>query len=130
MGASLPGTRNPNARFTAAQVREIRALWRRGRLSAEEIAARYRCHKSAIYRMVRGESYTAPRYSPKPTRERFTKKGERHPQSKLSVIQVVEIKRMLKRGDMTKTAIGARFGVSRSHIGAIASGKYWRHIKP
>lgn len=128
MGASLPGEKNPNARFSMNQVREIRAAWARGETTCAVIAEAHGVEEKTIYLMVRGKTYKDPAYQQPANCARFTKKGERHPMHRLSLKDVVEIKRLIAAGHQTLTAIGARFGVSRSHVGGIKRGKFWRHV--
>lgn len=128
MGGSLPGEKNPHARFSREQVREIRAVWARGETTCADIARTHGVQEKTIYLMVRGATYRDPAYQQPANRDRFTKKGERHPLHRLSVADVVEIKRLIAGGQHTLTAIGERFGVSRSHVGGIKRGKFWRHV--
>jgi len=128
MGARLPGEKNPNARFSMEQVREIRAVWARGETTCADIAKAHGVQEKTIYLMVRGETYRDPAYAQPANRDRFTKKGERHPLHRLSEVEVVEIKRLIAAGHHTLTAIGERFGVSRSHVGGIKHGKFWKHV--
>jgi hypothetical protein len=54
-------------------------------------------------------------------------KGEGHSQAKLTEQQVIEIRRLRTLG-YSQRVIGVMFGVSRSAISDIASGKNWRHL--
>lgn len=49
--------------------------------------------------------------------------GDEHPQAKLTAAKAAEIRSL--RGRMTRPAIAARFGVSKSQIDRILSGKHW-----
>jgi hypothetical protein len=55
-------------------------------------------------------------------------RGERTSTSKLKTEQVVEIKRLLREGLMTKLAISREFLVSEVTIYKIQSGKSWKHV--
>jgi hypothetical protein len=70
------------------------------------------------------ETFEAPRVlpdlPPKPTPS-----GERNGRARLSEAQVAEIRRMLAAGE-TCTTIAHRFGVSRSSISLIKSGRRWK----
>lgn len=55
--------------------------------------------------------------------------GQRHGMSKLTDVQVVEIKARLVRERITQTALGAEYGISRTQISAIARGKEWKHLQ-
>lgn len=54
-------------------------------------------------------------------------KGESNGMRKLSETEVLSIRRLRSVG-WTMTNIAARFGVSRTAISVILSGKYWKHI--
>jgi hypothetical protein len=51
--------------------------------------------------------------------------GSRHPQSKLSERDVEIIKILVLRLGLTRTEVAVRYGVTRSAIGHIASGRTW-----
>lgn len=54
----------------------------------------------------------------------WVKRGEEHPQAKLTASAVAEI-RQLATGGYTQTALAKSYGVSRATIGAILRGKIW-----
>lgn len=56
-------------------------------------------------------------------------KGEDHPRSKLSVSDISEIRSEYRNGNIGYRALGKRFGMSFSTIGAIVKGKLWKHIE-
>ena len=49
-------------------------------------------------------------------------------QAKLTEDQVIQIKRLLEDGVLTKARIARDFGVDRSLIHSIGIGKKWRHV--
>jgi hypothetical protein len=53
--------------------------------------------------------------------------GEKHPMSKLSRVDVIEIRRLYLEG-MTQAALGKQFGVSESAIQRITKRKNWKHL--
>lgn len=55
-------------------------------------------------------------------------RGERHGSAKLSEAEVIEIKRLITGGEMSRAEIGNRFGVDRSAVRKIARGRSWRHV--
>jgi len=55
-------------------------------------------------------------------------KGSEHVNSKLNEDQVLEIRKLYKTGDYTKTALGKIFCVSDVNIGDIINRKRWKHI--
>jgi len=54
-------------------------------------------------------------------------KGERAGKSKLTKIQVLEIRDRYANGE-SSTALGDEFGVAANSVRAITSGKSWRHV--
>ena len=54
-----------------------------------------------------------------------TRGGEAEGNTKLTVRQVEEIRRLCRDSNLTHKEIGQRFGVSRSNVGAILHGKSW-----
>lgn len=59
-------------------------------------------------------------------RNRRPNSGELHPNAKLTVDDVVEIRRLSRRG-VTQRRLGTRFGVSGANVGYIVRGQAWRH---
>ena len=55
-------------------------------------------------------------------------KGIKNGRAKLSENQVLEIRKLYKAGEYTKTALGKMFGVSDVHIGSIIRRELWNHI--
>lgn len=53
--------------------------------------------------------------------------GEEHHCCKLSAVQVIEIRRLAATG-LGKRKLGRRFGVNAGTIGAILSGRTWKHL--
>jgi hypothetical protein len=54
--------------------------------------------------------------------------GEGHPSAKITEDQVREIRRLIKEGTLTQSAIAERFGVDRTTICNIKKGKTWAHV--
>lgn len=72
-------------------------------------------------RLARGE-----RHGSRTHPERLVR-GERHHQAKLTETDVREIRGQAATG-MTQTAIAAHFGVHRSTVSDILTGKWWRNV--
>jgi hypothetical protein len=56
-------------------------------------------------------------------------KGIAHGCAKLTEDQVWEIRRLIQEGNLSLKTIGAMFGVTRSNVGYIKSGKLWKSLK-
>ena len=54
-------------------------------------------------------------------------RGERHPQAKITAVNVLEMRRMRSDGFQFK-AIAERFGVTTQNAFMVATGKTWRHV--
>lgn len=57
------------------------------------------------------------------------KKGEDKKNSKLTVEEIVEIRRLYKNDGLTQEEISKIYPVSRRHIGKIVKGEVWKHVK-
>lgn len=55
--------------------------------------------------------------------------GENNGFAKLTEIKVFQIKLMLAEGKLTQSEIASMFGVSRSAIKDIKTGRTWRHLQ-
>lgn len=128
MGCSLPGVKNPNARFSSEEVTRIRRLWRAGRSTAVDLGRRFGVREQTILGIVHGKTYRHFLARKVDTKNRLTKKGERHNQHKLTNRQVRSIKKLLAADALSLTEIGRRYGVSRHQIARIRDGRNWRHI--
>jgi hypothetical protein len=60
-------------------------------------------------------------------RNRRSNSGERHPNAKLSVDEVEEIRRLARRG-VPYRRLGSLFGISGTNVGYIVRREAWRHL--
>jgi hypothetical protein len=56
-----------------------------------------------------------------------TRKGERHPNAKLTEQDVLEIRQLSAEG-VSRKSLQERFGVSKSAIGNIMTGRTWGNV--
>jgi DNA-binding transcriptional regulator YiaG len=56
------------------------------------------------------------------------KRGEQHPNAKLTEPQVSEIRRLWRAGGVTQPELARRFSVSDGTIYCIVTGRNWRHV--
>lgn len=75
-------------------------------------------------RALRGVKHSPERNARKAERQR----GSKNSSAKLNEQQVVEIKQLLQRAEITQGNIAKMFGVSLSTIKCIRNGKLWSHI--
>lgn len=95
----LKMAQSASVRFSSPEARESLALRRKGRRDSQETRAR----KSAARR------------------------GEKHPQSKLTAESVVTIRSRLAAGEVARV-VAADFGVSRETVSAIKNRRLWSHV--
>lgn len=55
--------------------------------------------------------------------------GSNHKNSKINEKDVIKIREIYSRGDITQQRISEKFGLSRSSIGNILKNKTWKHVK-
>jgi hypothetical protein len=60
-------------------------------------------------------------------RNRRSNSGELHPNAKLSVDEVVEIRQLSRRG-LTNRYLASLFGISGANVGYIVRREAWRHL--
>lgn len=58
----------------------------------------------------------------------MAKMGIKHPQSRLTDKDVLEIRRLYATGKIYQRILGKMFKISRSHVNSIIKRKYWKHI--
>jgi hypothetical protein len=103
------GTNDDNVADKVAKGRVPRGDWHSARLRPETVA-----------RGDRHGSKTKPHLMPR---------GERCGNSKLNEDAVREIRRLWSTGTMTKTSIGAQFGVTQVVVGGIVRRVRWKHVE-
>jgi DNA-binding transcriptional regulator LsrR (DeoR family) len=54
--------------------------------------------------------------------------GEKNPNSKLTEIEVQEIRKIYKSGAVTMIQLAEKFGMSRRSISAIVNKDRWKHL--
>jgi len=55
--------------------------------------------------------------------------GELNPSHKLTIENVIEIKKLWSLGDYTTTSLGKKFNISRQSIADIVYGRTWKHLE-
>lgn len=111
------GEEHPNVFLTEANVFAILALLHKG-YSAKSIAKQFGVSRQTIHDITVGRTWTR---LARP--EGFAPRTNR----KLTEAQVQEIRALLAAGH-PNTAIAPQFGVTRTTIHAIATGRTWRRI--
>ena len=111
------------AKLTADDVAAIRL----SNASTVSIAREYGMSNSAIRAVRKGETYLNVVSPKRQFVAREWAKGERHHSARLSVDQVVAIKKALSEGQRP-TDLGAIYGVCESSIRRIRQGCSWAHV--
>lgn len=102
-------------------IKEIKTLLTQGK-SCLEISRKYDVSHDAIKRINKNETW---KHIPWPTE--IQGNGRDGPR-KLSIQDVIEIKKLLKLG-VPCSKLGRDYGVTKESINAIKNGKNWKHIK-
>ena len=58
----------------------------------------------------------------------YSNPGEEHPMSKLTEVDVLEIRRLHAEGGISSKELGLKYGVHYSHIWRIVTRKRWKHV--
>lgn len=122
------GEKHPNAKLTAAQVKEVFGLLATGRWPSRRLAKRYGVSEAAIDKIRGGDNWGSekPKGWKKP--RLLTKAGELHSKARLKPKQVLEIRRRAAGGESI-VALGAEFGVHYTTIYDIKLGRSWKHLE-
>ena len=108
-----------NSKLTEIEVLFIRELWDRTDLTQQDMAEAFGVSKAAIGKITSRVSWRRIGESGKLRRQR------RHGKAKLSIQDVILIRRMAKREGVKASAISRATGMSESAIGDIIRGKSW-----
>ena len=127
-GRSCRGEKSGHAKLTADKVRKARELVVSGEQTQQAIAREYGVIEATLNQAIHGRSWShvtegADAIAVKAGR---LQSGERNTQSKLTSVQVIEIRRIAANGEETQLEIAKRFGVVNSTISRIVTGKSWK----
>lgn len=126
-GRTSKGSKAWNSRLSPEQVLEIRAAYKTGEITQEELGRRFGITRLAVHDIISGVTWGW--LSPETVKiGRSTRRGERHPHARLSEANILEIKRLFAAG-ATQTQLAERFAVAISTIGEITRGKNWGWLK-
>lgn len=127
------GENTATAKLNSEQVEEIKLKLIENKLSAPEIAREYGVSSSSIsdIKRVKTWKHVRPDLSDKLKNTVYDsrKMGSDNPDSKLTEEDVIEIKKLIQKGDRTLISIAKEFGVSGATISSIKHEKTWSHIK-
>lgn len=151
------GENNPSSVLSSSEVRDIRELYGRG-LTCSYISDKYGVGSTTIRRVVEFETWNKgmdvdkecfelkekhlqsrkrihikrSRLRQERTKETVrsnVEKRESVGRSFLTEKEVTKIKKLLKKGELTNTEIGKKFGVTSWTISRIKCGKNWTHVE-
>jgi hypothetical protein len=114
----IPVCCNPNHLFLGTTAENMRDRNSKGRQATGDKSGA-RLHPET---RARGDR-SGPRLHP----EKMAR-GEANGTSKLTATQVLQIRALHAAGGITKTSLGAQFGVKGSAISKIVARKLWRHV--
>lgn len=69
-----------------------------------------------------------PQLGDRNPQRRDPKRGERHPQAKVTAAQVTEIRRLYREGGCTRAGLALQFGLKKGGISSIVDGRSWTHV--
>jgi IS30 family transposase len=124
------GAAAKKSKLTDADIPAIRRMVREGS-TQRQVAAKYGVAKTTIYQIISGMTWShvpdepIDVHAPQETRARV---GERHPGSKLTDAQVVEI-RSLSRMGRSITDIARVIGVPYSQVHKVVNRQTWTHVR-
>ena len=55
-------------------------------------------------------------------------RGEKSPKAKLTVVEVLAIKKEYRESDISQTDLAKKYGVTQSNISRIINGVTWAHL--
>jgi DNA-binding XRE family transcriptional regulator len=121
---ALRGQKNPNAKLSDDQVREIRQRYATGTASQEELAFEFGVTRWTIRHITSNKRW---KHIPaeRSTVERLAL-NESYESYKLTPSQVLSIRERYAAGLASQVALAAEYGVSRTAIYHIVYGKRWR----
>lgn len=153
----LKGEENPSAILSSAEVIKIRKLYGKG-WTITELAKKFDIGRTTVKRIVAFETWRNLSVDPesdeldlhnshvdgliarrKKTAKSYLERDAKLGRDNLKVrreagsgilteAEVVRIKKLLKKGEMTNTEIGRKFGVTSWAISRIKCGKNWKHV--
>lgn len=128
-----------NGRLVQERAHRLAFLWAGGRLTRRKPCALHKCDRPACCRPSHVFAGSIAENNADMTRKGRRvpggthcgdagrwKRGEAHPNAKLTVADVVAIRRRAECADCT--TIARAFGIGVSHASRIINGKLWRHV--
>lgn len=120
-GTDPIGIRNPVAKLTWDQVREVRRRHASESTPVTLLATDYGVDPSTLTDVLDGKTWVDPSYSPLVDAD--TRRG-----TKLKAQQVLEIRARYATSEVPFTELAKEYGVSRQQISQIIRRKSWAHI--
>lgn len=118
----VSGEDHPNSRFNWEIINKIRKSYAEG-VTQQELADKYNTSQAYIGKIIKNIWWKDNNYIPS---DNYIARGESHSMSKLTQIQVTEIRNRHAKGGLTQQQLGKEYGVSRALIGLIVNNKLWR----
>ncbi len=122
-GTTMKGEKNNHHILTFEQVKYIRKELNKGQ-TIINLAQKFKVHITAIYNINNNKTWYDITYKPKYI---GIATGKRLPQTKLTNIDVKEIRKLLKQ-NLTQQFIANKFKVHQNTISKINTNKIWKNI--
>lgn len=122
------GVNNPQARFTEAQILEIRKRYWEGSESQLTIATCVGVSQATIGKIVTGKTWGHLEITYSPERSKAMPNGKYSTKPVLAPVDVIQIREMYAAGGITQTCIGKMFHISGHTVSLIVNGKIHKKV--
>jgi predicted DNA-binding protein (UPF0251 family) len=120
-------TRQRGTRLTPDDVIQLRKLYWHHEVSIDELAARFQVSRAHTIGVVKHRIWDHPELRVRPSN--IAVPDPIPPRTKLSKLDVKEIRRLYSQGKMTQRALARSYGCSQSHIANIVHERNWKVSK-
>ncbi len=125
---NVTGINNAMSKLDESSVMEIRKKYYSGNFSHQSLAEEYDVTRACILDVVRGRTWDFLPFSDEVAKSsRWGDLGERHSNSKLTSVQVTEIRELYKAGGCTTRSLAKIYGVGSGTIYSVISRATWKH---
>lgn len=124
----MNGELSPVARFTWVQVRDMRARYSAGGITADVLAAEYETHQTCVSKIVRNETWYDPEYTPPDDRKKLNRasfRGDRNGLARLTWEDIRAIRARYMAGGVTCKQIASDYAIACSGIVKIIANLTW-----
>lgn len=128
---SKMGEGSSSASLSQEEVDELRKIYLTNKYTQAELAEMFGIGMSAVHFALHNKSYKSDNWDVDRMRycaKKNNPKGEGHGMAKLTESEVLQIRRLYKRGLYTQDELGRMFKVTGTQIGRIVRLQGWKHL--